>query len=440
MSDLKTILQQNGVVGAGGAGFPSYGKLAEGASVLLINAIECEPLSYTDFVLVREKLYEIAAGMRVVMEQAAVPMGILAIKDYRARRLGLADGQELGTGITVKYAPGIYPAGDEINLIYTVTGRLVKPGCLPITEGVIVYNAETVYNIGRAAKEALPVTEKWLTVGGDVPQPACVKVPVGMKMEEVLKTVGAEIPDTHVLIDGGPSMGVIKSVSEPVTKTTKALLVLPKIVPAVVGKQRTVQENLRMAASVCCQCTRCTDMCPRHLLGYPLEPHKMVRATLSAAQETPALIKNASLCCSCGVCANFACCQDISPMQVIKEYKKILAQNKLRYTAEPNKTYQPHADREYRLLNAEKWETVLGVAKYDREPIYFPEKLSCKKVEIRMNQHIGAPSIPCVKAGDQVAENQEIAAPAGGLSVAQHASLAGKVTFADEKRIVIEAE
>ncbi len=440
MADLKTKLQQNGVVGAGGAGFPSYGKLAEGASILLINAIECEPLSYTDFVLLREKLYDIAAGMRVVMDAAGIPTGILAVKDYRANLLGLTDGQTLSEGITVKHAPNVYPVGDEINLIYTVTGRLVKPGCLPITEGVIVYNAETVYNIGRAAQQNLPVTEKWLTIGGDVSQPVCVKAPVGMRFSDLLAAVGVKVPDTHVLIDGGPSMGVIKPISEVVTKTTKALLILPKTIPAVIGKQRTVQENLRMAASVCCQCTRCTDMCPRHLLGYPLEPHKMVRSTLSAAQETPALIQSASLCCSCGVCANFACCQDISPMQVIKEYKKILAQNKLRYTAGPDETFTPHPDRSYRMLNSIKWEELLGVAKYDRLPDYLPEKLQAGVVEIRLSQHIGAPAAPCVKVGDTVTENQPVAKAANGLSVAQHASIAGKVTFIDEKRIIIETE
>ncbi len=439
MADLQSILQQNGVVGAGGAGFPSYGKLADGASVLLINAIECEPLSYTDFILLREKLYEVVAGIQAVMAQTGIPTGILAIKEHRAELLGLTDGQSLAEGIFVKLAPNVYPVGDEINLIYTITGRLVKPGKLPITEGVIVYNAETVYNIGRTVSQNLPVTEKWLTIAGDIEQPVVVRVPVGMPIADLFKEFHITVPDTHVLIDGGPSMGTLKNIGEVVTKTTKALLVLPKTVPAVIGKQRTVQENLRMAASVCCQCTRCTDLCPRHLLGYPLEPHKMVRATLSAAQEIPALIQNASLCCSCGVCAHFACCQDISPMQVIKEYKKILAKNKLRFTAGENETFTPLADREYRLLHAEKWAEMLGVSKFDRLPDYRAEKISANKAEIRMSQHIGAPSVPLVKAGDTVTENQCIAHPGKGLSVAQHASIAGKVIFADEKRIVIEA-
>lgn len=440
MTELKTILQNCGVVGAGGAGFPSYGKLADGASILLINAVECEPLMYTDFTLIRERVYDIVAGMRAVMEAANIPTGLLAIKDYRAAKLGFSDGQVLAEGVKVKYVPNVYPMGDEINLIYTATGRLVKPGNLPITQGVIVYNAETVYNIGLAKKDNTPVTEKWLTVGGDIPEAFCVKVPIGMRIADVLAAVKVSVPEHYVLIDGGPSMGAIKNpAADVVTKTTKALLILPDRIPAVYGKQRTVEENLRMAASVCCQCTRCTDMCPRHLLGYPIEPHKMVRASVTAAQETPELIKNASLCCSCDICGTFACCQGISPMQVIKEYKAILAKNRIRYVAGPDESFTPNPDREYRMLNAGKWKEMLGVARFDKYPTYIPEKLTAQRVEIKMSQHIGAPSVPCVSVGDVVTENQMIANAGAGLSVPQYASIAGRVVYADDKKIIIEA-
>ena len=137
-------MQKNGIVGAGGAGFPSYGKLTDGAELLVINAIECEPLMYTDYTLVKEKLSDIVAGARAIMEFGHIPNAILALKAYRAKTLGLSDGQELDTGVKVKTVPNIYPMGDEVNLIYQVTGNLIKPGNLPITQKVIVYNAETV--------------------------------------------------------------------------------------------------------------------------------------------------------------------------------------------------------------------------------------------------------------------------------------------------------
>ena len=438
--ELKSILQKNGVVGAGGAGFPSFGKLTDSAAILVINAVECEPLMYTDLTLCGQKLDDIVLGMRAVMEYSNIPEGLLCIKDYRALHLGLADGQVLAEGVRVKHVPNVYPMGDEINLIYTATGRLVQPGHLPISQGVIVYNSETVYNIGLAVRNDQPVVEKWLTIGGNVPEVLCVRVPIGMKVTDLFKQMNVTVPANHAVIDGGPSMGsIINVASAVVTKTTKALLILPDDIPAVTGKLCTANENLRMAASTCCQCTRCTDMCPRHLLGFPIEPHKMVRATLSTAQVTPELVLNATLCCACDICGTFACCQGISPMQVIKEFKNILGKHRVRYMADPNDHFNVSPDREFRMLNAAKWKDMLGVTKFDRYPTYVETPVTARHVEIKMAQHIGAPSVPAVAVGDVVTVGQMIASAGNGLSVPQYASIAGKVTYVDDRVIVIDA-
>ena len=441
MADLKQLLKDNGVVGAGGAGFPSYCKLAEGADTLIINAVECEPLLYTSYTILQNRIRDIVIGMRAVMEYAKIPRGLIGVKDYRAAKLGYSDGQELAPGVFIKYIPNVYPMGDEINLIYTATGRVVPPGQLPITRGVIVFNTETIYNIGLVVQFGQPVTKTYLTISGDTPKAYCVKVPVGMKISEVLKIMNVTVPDTHVVIDGGPSMGTIVNLAtDVVKKPCSGLLILPKTIPAVRNKLRTMEENFRRAASVCCQCSRCTDMCPRHLLGYPLEPHKMVRATLSTAQADPELIKTATMCCSCDICSTLACCQEISPMQVIKEFKGILAKNRIKYVANPNEQFTPSPDRESRMVSAGKWKEMLGVAKYDKfPPIYVEEKLKASQVEVPMSQHIGAPAVPIVKVGDVVEENQMIAQAAEGLSVPHYAPISGKVTYVDAKTIVIHA-
>jgi Na+-translocating ferredoxin:NAD+ oxidoreductase RnfC subunit len=441
MADLKQLLKDNGVVGAGGAGFPSYCKLAEGADTLLINAVECEPLLYTSYTLLQERIRDIVIGMRAVMEYAHIARGLLAVKDYRAAKLGYSDGQELAPGVFIKYIPNVYPMGDEINLIYTATGRVVPPGQLPITRGVIVFNTETIYNIGLVVQFGQPVTKTYLTISGDIPKAYCIKVPVGMKISEVLSVMGVTVPDTHVVIDGGPSMGTVVNLStDVVKKPCSGLLILPKTIPAVRNKLRTKEDNFRRAASVCCQCNRCTDLCPRHLLGYPLEPHKMVRSTLSAAMADPELIKTATMCCGCDICSTLACCQEISPMQIIKEYKGILAKNRMKYVADPSEQFTPSPEREARMVSAGKWKEMLGVAKYDKfPPIYVEEKLKAKEVFVPMSQHIGAPAIPVVKVGDEVKENQLIAQAAEGLSVPHFAPISGKVTYVDAKTIVIHA-
>ena len=441
MADLKQLLKDNGVVGAGGAGFPSYCKLAEGADTLLINAVECEPLLYTSYTLMQERIRDIVVGMRAVMEYGKIARGLLAVKDYRAKKLGYADGQELAPGVFIKYIPNVYPMGDEINLIYTATGRVVPPGQLPITRGVIVFNTETIYNIGLVVQFNQPVTKTYLTISGDTPKAYCVKVPVGMKISEVLKIMNVKVPDTHVVIDGGPSMGTIVNLAtDVVKKPCSGLLILPKTIPAVANKLRTKEDNFRRASSVCCQCNRCTDMCPRHLLGYPLEPHKMVRSTLSAAMADPELIKTATMCCGCDICSTLACCQEISPMQIIKEYKGILAKNRMKYVADPNEQFTPSPDREARMVSAGKWKEMLGVAKYDKfPPIYVEEKLKATEVYVPMSQHIGAPAVPIVAVGDLVEENQMIAKAAEGLSVPHFAPITGRVTYVDAKTIVIHA-
>ena len=172
-------------------------------------------------------------------------------------------------------------------------------------------------------------------------------------------------------------------------------------------------------------------MCPRGLLGYPLEPHKMVRTAMNAAKVSPILVSAATLCCGCGVCENIACSQGISPKAVISNYKKLLAENKLRYTA--NADVEVTREREYRKIPSERWEQTLGVAKYNKVPEYIGELGDFKAVEIAMRSHIGAPSVPIVNSGDVVARGDKIADAAGGLSVPQHASIGGIAHVTDNK-------
>ncbi len=438
IQDIKDLLQNAGIVGAGGAGFPTYAKLSEAADLLCVNCSECEPLMYTDFILNREEMAKIVKGAELIMQATNIKHTYLAIKIHRAEALGYEDGQVLGENVSIKYLPSVYPIGDEIGLIYETTGRLIKAGSLPITAGVIVMNAETVYNVHEAIAAQRPLTEKWLTIAGDIPEKFTLRAPIGMRVSELFSKLGIKIDSDHVIIEGGPSMGTITSPDRTVIKkTTKSILILPKTTRCVENKQTSIDDMLRRAASACCGCTRCTDMCPRYQLGYPLEPHKLIRAALnSVVEEHPELIATASLCCSCGVCAE-VCCQDISPKDVILSLKKTLAKNKIRFVADKDCKVNP--DREYRMIRSSKWKDMLGVLKFDAIPTYLPKKLAASRVEILTSQHIGAPSIPCVSVGDTVNEGDLIANAGAGLGVPQYASISGKVISVDPAKIVIEA-
>ena len=434
--ELKRLMKDAGIIGAGGAGFPSYAKLAEGADTLLVNGAECEPLLYTDYIILKRELTTVLSGIRAVLEGTGISRAVLAIKAHTAKRLGFKDGEKLDTGITVKVLADVYPLGDEVALIYEALGRLVRPASLPITVGVIVYNVETMYNLGRAIRYSEPVTTKWLTVGGDVEKPVVVKVPIGTPVDELLSRLGIEVDEDHTVIDGGPSMGkVINHMRAAVTKTTKGILVLPNSAQAVASKLVNEKMAVSRTETACCQCTRCTDMCPRALLGYPLEPHKMVRTAMQVAEAMPQMIISATLCCGCGICESLACNQGISPKAVINNYKAVLAKNGMRFVS--TRSVEATPEREYRKIPSERWISALGVARFDKLATYAGEIADMDRVFVPLARHIGAPSIPTVKDGDAVKRGDVIAVAADGLSIPQHASIDGRVSV-EGRKIIIE--
>ncbi len=435
--ELKELMKEAGIVGSGGAGFPSYAKLADGADTLVINGAECEPLLYTDYILLQKEMPMVLAGIQAVMDYAKIPRALLCVKDHTAKRLKLADGTRLADKIQLKVLPDVYPMGDEISLIYQATGRVVKPGNLPITAGVIVFNVETLYNVAAMVKFSTKVTMKWLTIAGNIPETVVLRVPVGITVAELFEKNSITIPEDHVVIDGGPSMGkVIDPDTAVVTKTTKSLLILPCNIPAVESKFLDGAKSIARAETACCQCTRCTDMCPRYLLGYPLEPHKMVRTAKSAAEVMPEMVISATLCCGCGLCETLACCQGISPRAVINEYKSLLAKNKMRYVGKEE--VSPAPEREYRMVPSDRWASALGVAKFDKLPKYLGEYTDFNRVEIYLRQHIGAPSVITVNDGDFVQRGDKIADSAEGLSLPQYASISGRVTVVEGTKIIID--
>jgi Na+-translocating ferredoxin:NAD+ oxidoreductase RnfC subunit len=435
MQKLKELMREFGIVGAGGAGFPSYAKLAEGADLLLINGSECEPLLYTDYVLLKNEMDTVITGISEVLSHTSMTKALVAIKEHTAKRLGVQDGERLADKIYIKTLPDVYPIGDEIGLIYEATGRQVKPGKLPITQGIIVYNVETLYNLGRAVRNGEGVTKKWLTIGGAVKEPVVIKVPIGVKIADIFKILGITVSEGYSVLDGGPSMGkVINPSTYTVNKKTKGILILPNDTQAIISKMTNEKMAIARAETACCQCTRCTDMCPRNLLGYPLEPHKMVRTAMGVAEVMPEMVLSATLCCECGVCESLACNQGISPKAVIANYKKVLAKNKMRFDL-PGE-YAVKEERDYRMIPYERWMSALGVTKFDKIAEYYGEINDFSRVEIPLSQHIGIPSAPIVKDGDSVSAGEMIASAQDGLSLPQHASISGRVTLGNGKIII----
>ena len=437
IKELQKIIQENGVVGAGGAGFPTYMKLTDKADTILMNCAECEPLLKLHRQLLEKHAYEIMKTFHMVAETVGASEAIIGIKrSYTQTVNALKQHIEEFPGMRIHLLDEVYPMGDEVVLIYEATGRVVRPGGLPIEQGVAVFNVETLYNVYRAVESGKPVTDKYVSVVAEVNKPVTVRVPLGCTLEEVVEQAGGITVKDPVYFVGGPMMGRIGQPSDPVTKTTNAILILPKDHLIVQKKQRTSSIDLKRAASICCQCNTCTDLCPRNNLGHPIDPARFMRAASNHDFQDLNPYINASFCSSCGVCEMYACPQSLAPRTLLADMKGGLRNAGIR----PPQGVQPvpvKESREYRKVPEERLMARLGLTRYDKNAPLDETLVPVPKVRILLSQHIGAPAQAIVKAGDQVERGQMIGAPANGLSEGIHASITGKVTEVTDRYIVI---
>ena len=440
LNDLKKAVADAGVVGAGGAGFPTQFKFNEGLDTLVINGAECEPLIFSDYYIMKKEMDQMLDGAEQVIEAMGLKIGYLGIKEHTAERLGFTHGQKLSKHVEVHVLPNVYPMGDEIILIYEVTKRIVAPGSLPFTQGVIVSNVETLYNVSNAVK-GIPVTEKYVTIGGKISDKArkVVKVPIGIPVSELFDYLGVVVPSDCVVLDGGPAMGnIIDPKTYHITKTTKSFLILPENIPAIIGKTTDPSNMVRRSSSTCCQCSMCTDMCPRALIGYPLKPHKIVRTVNGQITSNPQDYLVASVCSSCGVCELTACCQGISPRMVYAQVKASLAKNGLRYQHDGSELHAD-PDRKYRMLPSDRFMARIGVAPYDIMPeLTGAIDFKATSISMPMRQHVGKPASPTVNVGDTVKVGDLIGKAADGISANIHATVNGVVTAVSEQGVEIK--
>ena len=439
MKELSNILQQNGIVGAGGAGFPTYAKLNENAETLILNCAECEPLLRLHRQLLEKYAQEIVETFHLIGQAVGAKELVIGIKKAYTKTIDALNGvigeyPEVRLGLLDE----VYPAGDEVVLIYEVTGKVVRPGGLPIEQGVAVFNVETVYNAYRAINQSTPVVDKLVSVVAEVDHPVTVRVPIGTTIEDTVKLAGGITTKNPVYFIGGPMMGFIGSGSLPVTKTTNAVLVLPEEHLIIQKKRKKTSIDLKRAAACCCQCSMCTDLCPRNRLGHPIQPHLFMRAATCKDVQEPNIFVNTMFCSSCGLCEMYSCMQGLSPRTLMAEYKAGLRANGLRPPQVEAKPVGP--EREYRKVPMERLMARLDLTKYNKEAPLDESVVPVSKVKIMLSQHIGAPAAAIVKQGDKVTKGQMIAEPAKGLSVGIHASIDGVVSEVTDKYVIIETQ
>ncbi len=296
VTDTASFLEAvraSGVVGLGGAGFPTAAKLTVKAHVdaILINGAECEPYITSDTRTMLDDAELVWEGIELLKTYLAPDEIIIGIEDNKPECISLyREKCAADSKVRVDALPALYPQGGEKVLIYNTTGRVVPAGKLPIDVGVIVINCTTVAAIARYIKTGMPLVEKVITVDGSaVRQPKNVIAPIGTPMQKVFDFCGGFREEPKKVLYGGPMMGVaVGSLSEPVLKNTNALLAL---------NERDAREP---KMTECIHCGRCTAACPFHLTPFAIE-----RAfTLQDDEQLEKL--SVMSCMECG-CCSFIC-------------------------------------------------------------------------------------------------------------------------------------
>lgn len=428
-----------GVVGAGGAGFPAHVKINAQVDTVLVNGASCEPLLMSDPWIMTHELDLMIQGLHAVLDATGAGRGVICLKGkHKAAMAAVKAAVAKDTTKKLDWfeLKDFYPAGDEQVLLHEVTGRTVPQGGIPLQVGVVVSNCESLLNMGNAMND-IPVTHRYITLTGEIGQSMVVRVPVGTKVADLLEFAGGpRIADFRV-VDGGPMMGrVLFDLNTGVTKTTSGLIVLPPDHTVVKAKIADPGKLAKFTGDICCQCTQCTDLCPRHLLGHDIAPHKLMRS-LSAPMVDSEARKSALLCCECGVCEKFACPMGLSPREVNAMFRKELMGSGIRWES-TGETPVSHPMRSVRYIPTKRLMQRLNILAYDTHPGLTEKAFIPDSVAISLGQHIGAPAICQVKEGDTVTQGQLIGRiPDNALGANIHASIDGEVKSVKDNVVTI---
>ena len=309
--EIIDVIREAGIVGMGGAGFPTHVKLSpkdpKKIDYVIANCAECEPYLTSDYRRMLEEPEKLIGGLRIILGLFENAQGILAVEDNKPDCIALLKQLTRGEArISVKALKTKYPQGGERQLIYATTGRRINSTMLPADVGCIVNNVDTMVAVYRAVMEGRPLIERIVTVTGDaVAKPRNYRVRTGSSYQELLDAAGGFRTKPEKIICGGPMMGVAMfDLNVPVTKTSTALLGL------------TRDDVSAMEPGPCINCGRCVEVCPGRVIPSRL-------ADYAEHFEEEAFLENHGMeCCECG-CCSFICPARRPLTQEIKSMRKL---------------------------------------------------------------------------------------------------------------------
>lgn len=287
---LMDIIREAGIVGMGGAAFPTHVKLSSGlgkVDTIIVNVSECEPYIVADDRLCQEYPAEVVSGLQIIMKILGLRSAHIALEDNKlAAAKALKQAMAGEAGIVLDILPAKYPQGAEKQLIYAVTGRQVPSGGLPAAVGCAVFNAGTCKAIHDAVYDGMPLIRRIVTVSGDiVMEPKNLLVPIGTSFNELLEAVGHK-ENPYKVLSGGPMMGAAQyDLAVPVIKGTNAVTILGQ-------KNKYVVENAR-----CIRCGKCIEVCPMHLMPV------LIYKAMYTGDAEDVMTVDLMDCIECGCCA-----------------------------------------------------------------------------------------------------------------------------------------
>lgn len=302
--ELLTFLKNAGMLGLGGAGFPTYVKYMnpEGVDTLIINAVECEPYLTADYKAIEENIALLKTGVLAFQKLATAKNVYIAIKEDKKDQIAALQNAFKDTDVQVKAVKNVYPMGWERTLVYEIVGK--RYDRLPSEVGCIVSNATTSIAFGDALTNGMPITKKYITVSGDgVKNPQNVYVPVGTTAHDIVEACGGYTNDDVFLIAGGPMMGK--------TVTKDEFSIAPQ------NNGLTILVNRHEEAIACLRCGRCTEVCPAGLSPVNI-------AEAGRVKDNPRLKKLQVMdCIECGLCS-YVCPSKIDVTENVRVGKRLI--------------------------------------------------------------------------------------------------------------------
>ncbi|MBN1608002.1 MAG: 4Fe-4S dicluster domain-containing protein [Polyangiaceae bacterium] len=434
--DLREQLRRAGVVGAGGGGFPTYAKLGRRAQIVIANGAECEPLLHKDAAIMEHRASAVVSGLLWAMKATGASRGIVALKAKRARAARAIEQAIDGSTVEICLLEDYYPAGDEVDLVFTAVGLQVPSAGIPPDVGVLVCNVETLANLAAAA-EGQPVTRKTITLAGAVGSPATLTVPIGTSIRDALGAVGGVRAADPVFFVGGLMMGELTTDAQrPVTKTTAGVVVLPRAHPLVERRMRPAVAQRAVGKSACDQCRYCTELCPRYLLGYRVEPHQVMRGLGFSPAAGARWGSFGLLCSACGLCTLYSCPESLYPKEACDDAKRELG--RVAASSAP-RAAKPHGLRDARRVPTRALVARLGIAEYDHPAPLGADLPHPERVTLPLRQGAGTAGNPLVSPGDRVHLGQPLTAvPPDALGAPIHAPFAAVVGSVDSGHITLD--